>query len=413
MTHFLTFAVTAVTIVVLLIHFRVTRKITKKRAWRVAAFVVSVLIAYSFIWAICGRNHIQPVDGAYDLVTIGFYVMTVVAVLVCLVILRDIVLGIWNMIMVLHSAKRHHREVHDSLTDLEIVKADKTLVQDVESVETRRDFLMRVSSWGVLGATAVASVPAVYSAKCRRTIRRTTIQFAKLPQAFDGMRIAHLSDIHVGNTITQNDVIDIVNETNALEPDMIVITGDIADGNPAYQADDLSPMRNLKAKYGVFYVTGNHEHGWGARGYCKAVAELGFVVLNNENRLIDVGGEQIAVAGVIDYSGDRRERKWKSDPAAALHGLPESIFKIMLAHQPASVDDSLKHGADLVLAGHTHGGQFWPACYLVDAIFKYSRGLYQMGQKAVFVSCGTGYWGPPLRLGVPCEICLHTLKRET
>ena len=397
-----------VALVALLVHFRVTRKITKKRKWRVLWFIVSLILGATFVWAIRGRRFIQPVDGTYDFVTIGFCGMTFVALLVALLVVRDVVLGVGFGVTWLRRLRRHESDEKtlESAKDAD----EEAQKRDGAAVESRRDFLMRVSSLGVLGGTVVLTPPTIYSAKCRRVIRKTQFVFSKLPAACDGLKIAHLSDIHVGNTITRSDVEDMVRETNALDPDIVVITGDIADGDPQYVVQDLSPLRGLKSRYGAYYVTGNHEHMWGARGYCQAVAQLGIVVLNNEHRIIDVNGAQLAVAGAIDYRGDRRERTWQSDPALALSGIPENVFKLMLVHQPGSVDESLTHGADLVLVGHTHGGQCWPFRYIVDALHKYSRGAYWSGERAVFVSCGTGYWGPPIRLGVPCEICLHTLK---
>ena len=386
-------------IFVTIVYFRLVRKIVKSRLWRIVLLLILIVLGASFVWAMRGRNYIQPNSGSYDLVTIGFYVMTVAAILCVCLIIRDLVLG---CIRLGSALKRRQAS--------EVASQPDAASQLSSAVSTRREFLMKATSFAALGCTVVSSPVAVWVAKSDRKVRSTELQFDKLPQAFDGFRIVHLSDIHVGNTISRANVEDIVRETNALKPDMIVITGDIADGKPQFVAQDLEPMRALKAPYGIFYVTGNHEHMWGGHAWCQAVADLGFVVLQNAHHLVQKDGAQIAVCGAIDFRGDRRDKTWKSDPALALKGLPDELFKLMLVHQPASVDLSFEHGADLVLLGHTHGGQFWPANYIVDAVHKYARGLYLMEQKAAFVSCGTGYWGPPLRIGVPPEICLHTLK---
>ena len=409
-------------VLVLTVYFGIIRHVTHRKRWRFVWTAVTALLASSFIWAMRGRRFIQPDSGIYDLVTIGYYVMMVAIVLCCLVLLRDCVVAVWDLVhlgrrMVRGKVGKTQEKAEKKEEDKTEIYVDKSELKEKNNsdsssseVLTRRQFLLRGSSYGVLAGTAVLSPPAVWAAKCGRKLREIDLPMGRWPSALDGFKIAHLSDIHVGNTITKSDVSAIVEETNALEPDLIVITGDIADGVAKYVAPALEPMRHFKAKYGVFYVTGNHEHMWGARAWCQAVADLGITVLNNEHRIIDAAGVSFAVAGATDCSGLWREKNWTSDPAAALSGIEENVFRLMLVHQPKMVEESFAHGADLVLLGHTHGGQFWPACYVVDMVHKYSRGLYREGEKVAFVSCGTGYWGPPLRLGVPPEICLITLR---
>lgn len=285
--------------------------------------------------------------------------------------------------------------------------------EDVD--EGRRLFLERAKQAATLGAVFVCLPPVVHHARGERVIRRVVVDFDDLPEALVGLKIAHLSDIHVGNTMYRENIADIVRETNALDPDIIVITGDLADGYPEVIGSWLDPMRDLRSRFGTYFVTGNHDHMWNARGWVKVVEALGIVHLDNEHRIIDVGGTPLAIAGAIDARGERRGR-WKSDPEKALSGIDSKTFKLMLVHQPASVDRSLAAGADLVLVGHTHGGQFWPISYLIDALHHYARGLYRVGpegRQAVYVSCGTGYWGPPIRVGVPPEIIDIRLARRT
>ncbi len=275
---------------------------------------------------------------------------------------------------------------------------------------SRREFLGIVRSAGIAGGALALTPAAVYYAKTRRVVRQIEIRLPSIPAGLDGFKIVHLSDIHVGNTIYRDDIADIVAETNALEPDMIAITGDMADGFPDLIGDWIDPMQDFKARYGTWFVTGNHDHMWNAAGWCEKIASLGIHVLDNAHEIVDVNGTRFAVAGALDYRGDRRNRNWKSDPAKALTGIPHNLFRLMLVHQPSSVDTCFKLGADLVLLGHTHGGQFWPLSYIINAMHKYAHGLYMVGDKAAFVSCGTGYWGPPLRFGVPPEIDVVTLR---
>ena len=280
--------------------------------------------------------------------------------------------------------------------------------------EGRRLFLERAKQAATIGVAVVCVPPVVYDARGRRVIRHVEIDFDDLPEALDGLRIAHLSDIHVGNTMYRENIADIVKETNELDPDIIAITGDLADGYPEVIGSWIDPMREFRAKYGTYFVTGNHDHMWNARGWVHKVESLGIVHLDNEHRIIDVDGTPLAIAGAIDARGERRGR-WQSDPEKALSGIGTNVFKLMLVHQPASVDRSLAAGADLVLVGHTHGGQFWPLSYLIDVLHHYARGLYRVEfgkQKAVYVSCGTGYWGLPIRIGVPPEIIDIRLVRR-
>ena len=403
-------------IFVCMAYFGLIRHLTRRTGWRVFWGAIAAILGASFVWAMRGRRLIQPDSGSYDLVTLGFYAMLVATVIGCLILFRDILVCVWDLWRMgvrLRQKKKAGDEQDKTENDTQdvVIKEKNSQKTDDASLPslTRRQFILRTSSYGILAGTAALSPPAVWMAKCGRRVRKVDLTFERWPSALEGFRIVHLSDIHAGNTITKNDISDIVDETNALDPDLIVITGDIADGQPKFVAPLLEPMRRFKARHGVFYVTGNHEHMWGGRAWCRAVAALGITVLDNAHRVVTANGVSFAVAGATDIYGERREKGWKSDPAAALANIPEEMFRLMLVHQPASVDASFAHGADLVLLGHTHGGQFWPACYIVDMVHKYARGLYRVGNKAAFVSCGTGYWGPPIRLGVPPEIALVTL----
>ncbi|MBQ9396465.1 MAG: metallophosphoesterase [Proteobacteria bacterium] len=324
-----------------------------------------------------------------------YYVMTFACLLLIGIIIRDIVWLIQRLITWIKKRKA------------------KTASDEENPAISRREFFKKATTIAALGGAAALTPPSIYLAKTQRRVREFDIRLEKIPESLNGLKIAHLSDIHVGNTIFEQDIAKIVEETNALSPDLIVITGDMADGMPEHIGSWLNPMRNFKAKYGTWFVTGNHDHMWNAAGWCDVIRNLGIHVLDNEHEIVDIAGTKIAIAGAIDARGDRRRRKWQSDPEKALANIDPSLFRLMLVHQPSSVDRSIKAGADLVLLGHTHGGQCWPLNYLICYLHKYSRGLYYLeNDKAAFVSCGTGYWGPPLRLGIPPEIDLHTLYHK-
>jgi len=388
-------------IFVIVVYTRLIRLLNIRKTAKILLLLLTMLFAVSIRGSLIISRAIAQDSPWHWLVWVAYGVVTFCALLFVIILIRDI---LWLGVLLISKVKNRL-----SRRGIPTPGDAPSSVEAHLRHQSRRNFLLATSSIAIGGIALVATPAAIYSAKACRKIRHVTITFDDLPHDLDGLRIAHLADIHVGNTITKNDIANIVRETNAQSPDLVAITGDIADGLPEIIGDDLSPMRDFQTKYGTYYVTGNHEHIWNAPGWCDVIAKLGIHVLNNESRIVQVGGSRLAVAGATDPRGVRDNMP--SDPAAALAGIPEDAFRLMLVHQPMSVDISLEHGADLVLVGHTHGGQFWPVNFIVDAIHKYSRGLYRIGQQAVFVSCGTGYWGPPIRLGVPPEICILKLKR--
>ncbi len=349
-----------------------------------------------------------------------YFLMTFICLLLMLVIFRDF--G-WTLSRIFCWARQkraaktaepeaNHSDAPQSSDTSEKASASEAAASDEAAADealSRREFFKRVSTVATVGGAAILTPAAVMYATKGRRVRHFDITHARFPQALDGLRIAHLSDIHVGNTIGREDIEEIVAQTNALNPDLIVITGDMVDGLPDYIGSWLEPMKNFKAKHGTYFVTGNHDHLWDARGWCKFIADLGIRVLDNEHEIITIGSTPLAIAGAIDANGDRKNRKWKSDPEKALANIPPELFRLMLVHQPRSVDRCFAAGADLVLLGHTHGGQCWPLNHVINAMHKYARGLYEVDGHLAFVSCGTGYWGPPLRLGIPAEIDVLTL----
>jgi len=161
----------------------------------------------------------------------------------------------------------------------------------------------------------------------------------------------------------------------------------------------------------VYFVTGNHEYYWNAPAWSAEMRRLGARVLDNEHVVLQRGAGHLVLAGVPDYSTRHLPEGQRSDPARALRGAPADAVKILLAHQPASYADAQAAGFDLQLSGHTHGGQYFPFSQLIRFFQRYYKGLNRHGGLWVYVNRGTGYWGPPLRAGVPAEITLLTLVR--
>lgn len=243
------------------------------------------------------------------------------------------------------------------------------------------------------------------NARKRAGVREVEVPIANLPAALDGFTIAQISDVHVGPTIKGRHVDAIVDAVNALNADMIAITGDLVDGSVAELAPHTAALARLNARHGSFFVTGNHEYYSGARPWIAEMRRLGIRVLLNEHVVLDHGGEGVVVAGVTDYSAGYFDPAHRSDPNAAIAGAPaDAAVNVLLAHQPRSAFVARNAGFDLQLSGHTHGGQFLPWNFFVRFQQPFTAGLHKLGKLWVYVSRGTGYWGPPKRLGAPSEI---------
>jgi len=276
----------------------------------------------------------------------------------------------------------------------------------------RRRFLVHASNLGILGLSAGATGYGFLEAHRRADIEEVTIPLAGLPPEFDGFRIVQFTDVHVGPTIKGDFVERVVEQVLGLKADMIAFTGDLVDGSVNWLKDDVAPLAALKAPFGTFFVTGNHEYYSGANAWIREVGRLGFDVLMNEHRLLRKGDAGLVIAGVTDFGAGEFIADHRSDPAAAAMNTPEGMVKVLLAHQPRSVFAAEQVGFDLQLSGHTHGGQFFPWNHLATLSQPYIKGLHKHGGTWVYVSRGTAYWGPPLRLGNPPEITLITLRRS-
>jgi len=191
---------------------------------------------------------------------------------------------------------------------------------------------------------------------------------------------------------------------NALDPDVVAITGDLVDGSVAELRAHVAPLAQLRARHGVFFVTGNHEYYSGVYGWLGELQRLGIRVLHNEHVVLQHGGAPLVLAGVPDYGGHHFDPAHASDPAAALRGAPAHATRVLLAHQPRTAPAAAQAGFDLQLSGHTHGGQFLPWIFLVPLQQPYTAGLHKLDRMSIYVSRGTGYWGPPKRLAAPSEI---------
>lgn len=269
--------------------------------------------------------------------------------------------------------------------------------------------LKHASALAVLALSLGCVLAGAWNARRLARVVRVDIPLAGLPAALHGFTIAQISDIHVGPTIKHGYVARIVQAVNALEPDIIAVTGDVVDGPVRLLAAHTSPLGRLAARHGAYLVTGNHEYYSGAPGWVAEFRRLGLHVLMNEHITLCHGGAALVVAGVTDYSARAFDPAQASDPAAALAGAPAEAIKVLLAHQPRSATAAAAAGYHLQVSGHTHGGQFLPWNFFVRLQQPCTAGLRRLHGMWVYTSRGTGYWGPPLRLGAPSEITLLRL----
>ena len=268
-----------------------------------------------------------------------------------------------------------------------------------------------LARWRMDSAAAVPLLALLSTAvgfvNARRRARVVTVDvpIESLPAALDGFTIVQISDIHVGPTIKQRYVDAIVDAVNRLKPDLIAVTGDIVDGSVAQLSAHTRPLGRLSARYGAYLVTGNHEYYSGADQWIAEFERLGLHVLLNEHVVLDHDGARVLIAGVTDYTAEHFDPSHRSDPAAALAGAPGDVrVRVLLAHQPRTAPAAADAGFTLQLSGHTHGGQFFPWNFFVRLQQPFTAGLARLNNLWVYTSRGTGYWGPPKRLGAPSEI---------
>lgn len=260
-------------------------------------------------------------------------------------------------------------------------------------------------TWLILLISLAATVIGFFNARRIPKVVPVDIYLDNFPAELEGLSLAQITDLHIGPTIKKDFVEKIVRTTNALQADAIVLTGDLVDGDVPGLAAHTAALSLLRAPLGVYAVTGNHEYYSGAEQWVQEYRRLGLSVLENEHVVLKVKEHKIILAGVTDFDAQRFDKNKASDPQAALFGAPsDAAARILLAHQPRSMWAAAAAGFDLQLSGHTHGGQFWPWGYFVRLQQPLVAGLHQFQNLKVYISQGTGYWGPPMRIRAQSEI---------
>ena len=289
----------------------------------------------------------------------------------------------------------------------------KDIVFLIWKIFARTPFPAHYASLFVFSLAFVSTIYGTYEGLKLSDVNSHDVHIKGLGKDFDGLKIAMLVDIHADSLTDSSAVEAIVNKTNSLNPDVILIPGDFVDGQVNSRRKDLEPLKNLRAKFGVFGTTGNHEYYFDYHGWLSVFPELGIKIMMNENVILKSGDSELVIAGVPDPTGERMGLD-KRDISQALQGIPDNVPVILMDHQPRDAKANAELGIALQLSGHTHGGQA-PGIYTLvrRANGGYIRGWYEVNGMKLYVSPGTSQWnGFACRIFDPSEITLLTLRSE-
>lgn len=255
------------------------------------------------------------------------------------------------------------------------------------------------------GAWRALKIPAIVE---------NSLPVAHLPKELRGMRIVHLSDLHIGSTFDGKWLAKLIDKINARKADIVIISGDLVDAVPAKIEKDIIQLQKLSAPLGIHICLGNHEYFCGAMPWIEKWRSWGFNVYINENNKIQYNNCSFYVAGSADFEGDKFPGLLTPDMEKTLQGIEKDDFTILLQHQPKKARKNAKLGVNVQFSGHTHGGQYFflfPIVYLLNN--GYRSGFYEVDDLSLYVSSGSGLWGyVPLRFGTDSEVLIHTLTKK-
>ena len=377
------------------ITWRLFGKAAFRRRWKIAMAAGIVATLFAPVITIILRRSGFDNPGLHLLTWAGYLGVGFLSFVFSYVVIRDLV---WLPVAAVRRIKAR------------IAKSARRR-EEMRSIDSpsRRGFLVNSMNYGILTAAALTTGYGVAEAKQTPQVKRVPVAIDNLPPDLEGFRIVQITDIHVNPTFRRSSVEEIVEVVNTLDADVVALTGDLVDGSVDQLGYDVAPLAQIKSTSGNYFVTGNHEYYSGVIEWVEEVRRLGFTVLLNEHQVVARGKARLLLAGVTDYRGGNFLTSHRSDPQKALEGAPAADVKILLAHQPKNIFAASRAGYDLQISGHTHGGQFFPWNLLVGFAQPYVYGLHTHENTQIYVSRGTGYWGPPVRVGSPSEITLIEL----
>ena len=280
-----------------------------------------------------------------------------------------------------------------------------SVLQKMPLSTSRREFFKKSLDYSSLGIAFAMSARSIYEAKFV-TLEKVDVKIKNLHREYT---LVQLSDVHIGGLIDAKFIQNLVERINLLQPDVVVITGDLVDVAISHAMDALKELQKLQSTYGTYFIVGNHEYFHNIEEILSTLKSLGIRVLENESIKIGEQGKEFHLIGVYDVFG-YRINNYMPDLSHAMRDIRDDAPKILLAHQPLYIEEAQYYDIDLMLSGHTHGGQLYPFRALVKLQQPYIDGLHQHNERTqIYVSKGTGFWGPPMRLGATSEITLLRL----
>jgi predicted MPP superfamily phosphohydrolase len=261
---------------------------------------------------------------------------------------------------------------------------------------------------GVMGLVVPAMVWGFFTARAP-AIKHVSVDVPGLHRDLDGFKFVQLSDVHIGETLDRRFSERLVELVRPLGADAVVITGDLVDGSVSRLRDEVAPLARLESRLGTFVVTGNHEYYSGADAWMAECRQLGMTVLHNEHRVLERGQGRLVLGGVPDLQGGRFDPSHRPDVDATFKGAPDAP-RVLLAHQPLFARQAKNARVSLMLSGHTHGGQIFPFMFFVKLQQPVISGFKVLHGVPTYTSNGTGYWGPPFRVGPRGEVTVVTLR---
>lgn len=292
-----------------------------------------------------------------------------------------------------------------ALVLLEVVRFSSRLTKKKETPVNpeRRLLLARAAAAGAVAVGAGSASFGAFRAFTPPRITEVPLKLPGLPRALDGFTIVQLSDIHVGAVIREHFLDQLVNTANGARPDLIAVTGDLVDGTPDELGRYVARLKNLQAKHGTFFVSGNHDYYSGWEDWAPRLPGVGFTVLRNRFVTIGDAGASFDLVGVDDWGGRWGNAGYDLEQATA--GRDPERASVLLAHQPNGLELAAAKKIGLQLSGHTHGGQMFPGTLISEVMWgTRSHGLSRFENTQLYTSAGCGFVGPPVRVGAPPEV---------